>query len=421
MRLAKPTDHLLSVVCLSLGGTKLEIGCLTQAGNFFSSPELHWRESPVFSGLVDDLDVSRFCDALAQWISDFLAEREYRLSEAKVVGLPFPGPKSQGRWYSNNLIRAFQQGVDLEREMTNALHRLTGSQGVPAVRVIFDAQCDAGGELYHPQGRLASQPQSSAPTAMVLNVATGIAAGFIKDGRVLITDEDFRSQVDPQYDGGAGQLGRHLWYYPSEGIWKYHFQPHGQMPPVANSATRMTERLSGPALAARLLIQLTHDRSLSAENWTVPEIPFPEIEELCQTLALCDLASAAQTIRRNSRPVAAAVLEWADEVYFKGASPASSVESFANQVATEFADAIDAWMSALGWGKFGHRIILTGGAGMRFLASSDSLPERSFLNALEAALPSGCKIERSHLMGATERESYIFLHHPTSPTMIEFA
>ncbi len=406
----------LSVICLSLGGTKVEIGVLTRDETFFSSPEFYWRESPQFAEMVNDINASRFCDALARWVSNFLGEHGYILSDVRIIGMPFPGPKDGELWYSNNLIRAFQQGVALEREMADALSRLSSTKRTPSVRVIFDAQCDAGGELFHPAGRFSSQSSDTPPlAATVLNIATGIAAGFIKEGRVLVSDEDFQAHVNREYDGGAGQLGRHLLYHPDESKWEYRFQPHGRTPDIAGSATRMTERLSGPALAARLLLQLGNSGLLDARAWTVSDIPFSEIEELYRLLAsLQDIVGAAQAIRGTSRPVAGALLGWADDVYYCGAPSVivSCIHRFTTEVAAELAAALCAWMSAPGWASFGKRIVLTGGAGIHFLASSDAVPAQSFLRALESALPIGCRVERSRLLRATERECYLFIHQP---------
>jgi hypothetical protein len=127
-----------------------------------------------------------------------------------------------------------------------------------------------------------------------------------------------------------------------------------------------------------------------------------------------DLAHATRRLRSASRPIAGALLTWADRIYCHGepAAVASCVYAFATQTAAEFAGALNAWMDARGWASFGRHIILTGGVGIRFLASSDSMPQRSFLSALTLGLPAACRVERSRLLGATERECYLFLYYP---------
>lgn len=421
MKSARGKEHSLSVVCVSWGGTKLEIGVLTREGAFRSSPRLYWREDPAFAGFVNDGDASHFCDASARWVSDFLKEHGYALSDTPILGIPFPGPKNAELWYSNNLVHAFRRGVALESEMTDALLRVSGSKAPPLVKVIFDAQCDAGGELFHPAGWFAFRSGVTPPlTGTVLNIATGIAAGFIDEGRVLIGDEDFQSHVDGKYDGGAGQLGRHLFYHQHDQRWEYHFWPHGQLPQGTGSAIRMTDRLSGPALAARLLLQLGHNSLLSADTWTIPYVRFSQIEELYRVIASHqpdrETAAATEAVRGASHPVAGALLEWADNIYRLGipATIASCIHSFAIEIAAELAAALRAWMRSPGWERFGSHIILTGGAGTRFLASSDTIPGRSFLHALRSRLGTACGVDRSRLLGATERECYLFLHYPNT-------
>jgi hypothetical protein len=39
-------DKPLAVVCLSLGGTKLQVGALTRTDAFISAPEVLWRSEP---------------------------------------------------------------------------------------------------------------------------------------------------------------------------------------------------------------------------------------------------------------------------------------------------------------------------------------------------------------------------------------
>ncbi len=224
-------SYLLSAVCLSLGGTKLQVGALTQEGHFFSSPPLIWRKDPILASCFDDPEPGRFCHTLAAWVMEFLQQRGFALGDAAVVGIPFPGPQEGELWFSNNLTRVFRKGVALQREMAEALAQLAGGGPSPGVRVLFDAQCDAGGELYHPQGRLYTRSQAdTSPAATVLNIATGIAAGFVCDGRVLLTDQDFKEHVGASCDGGAGQLGRHLWYRPDVQRWEYQFLPVGRTP-----------------------------------------------------------------------------------------------------------------------------------------------------------------------------------------------
>lgn len=405
----------LPVVCLSLGGTKLELGALTRDGVYLASAEIHWRDRPAFAGLMDAAGGAGFCDALLAEIDGFLLRNGYRLQQVGTIGLPFPGPCRDGLWYSNNLVRAFRDGLPFEQAMAAALARRLGAGPLPAVRVLGDAQCDAAGELRHPLGRLwdAMQP------AMVLNLATGIAAGFVHGGRLLLTDDQFRERVDPRYDAGAGQLGRHLWYYPAQRRWRYHFQPGGAIPAVEAQAIRMTERLSGPALAARLLLLLGRRGLLpKRDHWRDPAVTPADVEHLYRTIEALDpdrhSARAAQTARAAARPIAGAVLAWADRVYDGGvpAAAALCLGRFAREIGAELAAALTTWLAAPGWAPFGRRIVLTGGVGIRFLAASDGVAGKCFIETLTTGLPGGCRVERSRLVRAAERESYIFLEPP---------
>lgn len=418
---SKVCSRALPVVCLSLGGTRMEVGLLTWAGVFVLLREVHWRNSPRFASLLDDLSAVRFCEAVSHEIVGALGSQGYRLSDVDVLGVAFPGPKDHGLWYSNNLIRAFEAGVDVEAALTDALLPLSESDAMPQVRVVFDAQCDAGGELYHPAGRLSRAfPTEPVPHATVLNIATGIAAGLIRSGEVLLETEDFRCHVASEYDGGAGQLGRHLWYHPKERCWTYRFCAGGKTPAVSAPAVRMTDRLSGPALAARLLLLLGGSGCLPTQDmWTETEgCSLRDIVQLHDSIARHDLdrdaSIIAREVRRAPRSTASALLTWADRVYADGepAHVASCICSFAFAIATELAQALKTWLEARGWAPFARHIVLTGGVGIRFLASSDSSPDRSFLDALASGLPSGCRVERSRLLGSAERECGLFLRQP---------
>ena len=65
-------------------------------------------------------------------------------------------------------------------------------------------------------------------------------------------------------------------------------------------------------------------------------------------------------------------------------------------------------MDAPGWKSFADHIVLTGGVGIKFLKLADKNPGKSFLEFLKSSLPEGCKVERSQLSKAAERESYLF-------------
>lgn len=419
------TGRALAVVCLSLGGTKLQVGALTQEGVFLSAPEVLWRNDASFQEYLDHGYPIAFCTQLSRHIATFVEQQGFGLEDVDVVGIAFPGPRNDDKWFSNNLTPAFRNGVALESAMTRALGSVGSANISPEVRVVFDAVCDAGGELYHPRGRLFIEELAS---ATVLNIATGIAAGYISDGRVLITDEDFNRSVADCYDAGAGQLGRHLWYAPGSGEWRYHYRERGQIPQA--EGTRMTERLSGPALGGRLLYRMGGLPNLLSETWSDPDVPLSCVLDLYRNIKQLDpedeCASLAQQLRETSLPISTAMLRWADSCVSRDPVTSSAegdavsmLQDFCAEVAGELGAALETWMTAPGWAQYGRRIVLSGGVGMRFLASTDGQgPDGGFLGFLRRHLPRGCKLDRSQLINATERECYVFRWQPTVSTSV---
>jgi hypothetical protein len=409
---------------LSLGGTKIEAGALTVTGRPIASEQLLWRTASSFTTAVADAAASSFCVALVRHAQEFIERTGYALSDVDVLGVAFPGPTEGGRWRSNNLTAPFREGVDLEREVEAALAPLCPRQARPFVHALFDAQCDAGGELYDPRGRLFGA--DTPPTATVLNLATGVAAGFVKEGRILVEDAEFRANVHEAYDAGAGQLGRHLWYQPAEGCWAYRFAPHGRTPEPAPGAIRMTERLSGPALAARLLL-LLGERGLrpSGNDWTAEDVTREEIEQTWAGIATSrrtsDSAEAARFVREARMPIAGALLDWADRVYERGEpqDAAQVIAKLAAEAASELAAALRTWMSAPGWAPFGCHIVLTGGPACVSSPRRTRIRHEASLPRSAVASPAGCTVERSLLTAAGEREAHIFLRWPLDRTKEE--
>ena len=81
----------IAAVCLSLGGTKIEVGIVTLDRVFLLSPEFHWRKSPEYAALLGDPGASRFCDLLAQWLKTFVEGKGLEAPKRpKEAGCPFP-------------------------------------------------------------------------------------------------------------------------------------------------------------------------------------------------------------------------------------------------------------------------------------------------------------------------------------------
>ncbi len=398
------------VLCLGLGGTKVQLGAITSSGGFISEPEIHWRQM-----IANVRDAATFTNWLAELVADFLTGHDIDWRDIGVVGVPFPGPERDGHWYSNNLTEDFRDGVRLGDLLARAIQDHAGKR-TPAVRVVFDAQCDAGGELYQPLGRLRGHME----TAMVLNLATGVAAGFISRGRVLTSAEDFSQEVHPSFDSGMGQLGRHLWWNDHSKQWEYHPAQRGETPTLADSMSRMTDRLGGPALAARLLRQAA--RMGAVQEMSAALDICPSLQELASDVARRSVAGAAAVMRRQPSMLTRTLMQWVDEAYVGRGTTAAveCAERFVEKIVSDLAGAISAWQLAevedtRPWERFAKRIVLTGGTGIHFLASSNGIEDRDLCIRLRTHL-NGANIDRSQLTNAVERESHIFLHQALAQT-----
>jgi hypothetical protein len=124
------------------------------------------------------------------------------------------------------------------------------------------------------------------------------------------------------------------------------------------------------------------------------------------------MARRTQCLRKGGDPLATAVLSWADGIYRFGqpAGAASCILLFASEVADELASALKAWAATPGWEPFMRHVVLSGGVGIHFLASADTIPELSFLAMLRNVLPAGMILERSLVFDSAERGVYLFWH-----------
>lgn len=399
-----------SVFFISLGGTKLSAAALVDDGSIFTTPDVMWRMVPDFAATIDDEYPTGFSLALAEWSGGVLRGWGLGWRDVGLVGIGLPGPRINGLCYSFNLTRAFESGVDLRLGLSAAIQSAQ-SRHVPPISIALDAECDAGGELYHPQGRL--YPRTS--KAVVLNVATGIAAGIVGSGKVLTADSDFVRELGPPYDSGAGQIGRHLWFVPEDGEWQYHYAPHGALPFVSEGI-RMTEYLSGPALATRLLLFLGENGCLpETGTWTDPSLSLESLGSLWNQLRNeKSYQSRVALMRHSAAPASGALLAWADRIYASskggkgGKLLAETLTAFARQTVSAFASAFVAWSKSPGWREFLGRVVLTGGVGIRLLSSADGDHKRSFGGLLNELLPRNISVERSILAGSAERGVWLF-------------
>lgn len=369
---------------------------------FRSSPEVDWRRS-----VRPDITVEEFCEWLLDLAAGMLLDARLEWTGLDVLGVAFPGPQRNGLWYSNNLTSPFRDGVPLESVLQRGL-AVRCAQQAPEVRVCFDAQCDAGGELYDRRGRLFGHEGN----ATVLNLATGVAAGYVSRGRVLTSDGDFKAEIHPDFDSGMGQLGRHLWHHEDTKRWEYRPAPDGRTPSRGDDASRLTDRLGGPALAARILAK-AHCAGVSGELADVLGASLLAVAKEC---AGVPGPEATEIVRKLPSEKVRSVLVWLNAAYIGRLSEHAerAASAFVEEVVGELASAIETWMGfRIGgeapWRGYGRRLVLTGGVGIRLVSGADAIAEKGLAVRLSDRLP-GISVERSILDDAIERESHLFYH-----------
>jgi hypothetical protein len=277
--------------------------------------------------------------------------------------------------------------------------------------IVLDAQADAGAELYHPDGALAET--KSLDCASVINIATGIAAGFVDPTSrwgVLNTENEFKIATHGCFDSGGGQLGRHL-FASFDGRWTYHYRPRGQ---IASSVdgVRMTEYLSGPALTARLALELVR----RGERFGCEQKDFGWAEKeakrfLDRSAAVnqlrTDVSELSTIIRENGGAVSGSLLGWADQMLDdKSLSiPLYSIlHSFRETVMQDFGRALSVFQSERGWQRFSRNIVLTGGVGQNLFRQTGSW----FVSRIGEFLYPNTLLVRSRLVGGGERSAWFF-------------
>ena len=392
-----------TVLCLSLGGTKVQMGLLDADDRFDTDPEIYWR-----SALPYETPTQVFAAWLVDEMSGFLGARGRNWDNVDVVGVPFPGPQLDGRWYSNNLPQEFVGGTRFDAILAESISMRT--QCDIDVKVAYDAQCDAAGELYHPHGRLLGFDGD----ATVINIATGVAAGFVADGELLRTRADYH-RIHPSFDLMMGQLGRHLWWNEGARSWTYYPHGLGELPGSEQGLSRLTDRLGGPGLAARLMRTLRAEGLVNATAADADERL--ERAQLASEIEGLGVAAGAYLMRRQPGTLVRTLLQWLDRAYLRRAKGATDpvailAERFMDSIIGELAQAISTFRdAAVGemypWRKFTGRIVLTGGIGIHLASGTDELPEWAVVNRIARSLP-GVEIMRSALTSATERESYFF-------------
>ena len=308
-------------VAISVGGTKLAWGFLAGDRLVYESGKIAWQD------LMADAaggPPERILEMIAGKTEELLARQGLQPSG---VGLAWPGPGD----YDQGIVSAtFLPGFEafpLKTSLGQVLHRVFGKP-VP-VTLMLDAVADLLGEVRSPEGGLHGRGDG-----MVLNLATGVAAGLLADGHIVTSDGDRGIAA------GLGQLGRHLIRRP-DGSWEHRPTRDGSVAPHdrAGGELRMTDFLGGPALARRARREL--DQPGAGE------------------------AAAPRNILEERR-----LLQSLSDRARDGDAPAVR---FVQQTAREIGAALRVFLSA--YPRFGDRIVLVGGVGENLGLGSDGQPD----------------------------------------------
>lgn len=397
---------MLPTICISFGGTHLSVGLLDDEQGYVSTGTVNWRaQTNEWSPATDARALLAITVAsLARLTSRIL---KYPAKDYN-VGVAFPGPFDNGLWFSNNLTDDFRDGLPLEQLLRCAIR--AAQLSAPANLVVtLDAQADAGGELHHQAGALwRAEPGTG---ACVINVATGIAAGFIcpaGQGRsscfVARSEEDFNRLTGGRFDAGAGQLGRHLFAVRGGQFWQYCYEPGGRVR-SAISGHRLSDYLSGPAVAARFSLRLAAlGDDIPTDDGVVASIEFARKLLDGRSPTADSLAEMTRFLRASVAPAVRNLITAAG--VWSGGSEARRrmLSDFRTEIADDWAGALRAWQEVEGWGRVNRSIVLTGGVGQNLFRAADP----SFIRRIASGLLDGTRLTRSILEDGCERATWFF-------------
>jgi predicted NBD/HSP70 family sugar kinase len=309
-------------VAISVGGTKLAWGFLAGDRLVYESGKLAWQE---LMGDAADSSPSRVLEMIVSKTRELLASQGM---EPSGVGLAWPGPGD----YERGIVSAtFLPGFDafpLKTALGEELWQVFG-RPVP-VTLMLDAVADLLGEVRSPDGGLRGHSDG-----MILNLATGVAAGLLADGHIVTSD------LPRGITAGLGQLGRHLIRRP-DGTWDHRPTRDGSVAPHDRAAgeLRLTDYLGGPALARRIRRELREDAG------TAQETNGRDIQEERRLL---------QSLSERAR----------------AGDPGAS--SFVQQTARDIGAALRVFLDA--YPRFGNRIVLVGGVGENLGLPTEGQPD----------------------------------------------
>lgn len=397
---------MLPTICISFGGTHLDVGLLSGELDYVSAGTLNWR-TQLHAGSAP-VDARALLALTVASVSRLTSRVRIGSANSYNVGIAFPGPCADGLWFSNNLTDDFRDGLPLDQLLGCAI--VDAQLNAPArIVVTLDAQADAGGELHHPAGALRHSGPGTG--ACVLNVATGIAAGFIcpegQDGTssfVARSEGDFDRLTGGRFDSGAGQLGRHLFAVDGGKSWRYCYEPAGRV--RANVAGhRLTDYLSGPAVAARIALRLAaYPSNLSNDPSIAESVEFARTLPDRGTTFGDSLAEMTRHLRASVAPAVGSLLA-AASAESGGLEPVNGMLSdFRAEIADDWSGALRTWQEIEGWSPVTRTIILTGGVGQNLFRAADP----AFVGRIASGLLGGTRLVRSTLGDGCERATWFF-------------
>ena len=319
-------------VAISVGGTKLAWGFVAGDRLVYESGKIAWQDLLVRAA---EAPPGRVLEVIAGRTQELLAQQGL---EPTGVGLAWPGPGDYERGIVSATFLPGFEAFPLKAALSEVLQRRFG-RPVP-VTLMLDAVADLLGEVRSPEGGLYGRSDG-----MILNLATGVAAGLLADGH------DVNSDLPRGITAGLGQLGRHLIRRP-DGRWDHRPTRDGSVAPHdrAGGELRMTDYLGGPALARR----------------TRQELGGP------------GAADGARDIEEERR-----LLQSLSERARSGDQQAAR---FVQQAARDIGAALRVFLTS--YPRFGDRIVLVGGVGENLGLPADGLEDR-FVQEIDQARGAG--------------------------------
>jgi predicted NBD/HSP70 family sugar kinase len=303
-----------------------------------------------------------FTEMLATEFQNLLREAGIDCTRVEAVGVAWPGPHLDGLFQAT-FIPGCRTPRPVGRLLQRALARALSPrlESVP-VGVMLDALARAAGETT-PGGALDFSPATGGASGMLVNIATGIAGGIVRNGQPLISH--------PGFGNNYGQFGRFLFLDTGSGAWLWRPAQDGSVPRHSSTEIRWTRYCAGPALAHRVA-SWCFERGVRAHG----------VDEA--------ITEALQYYRAEppSRHVGyeMALLHWTSAEAAE--YPDGQLAKFVKLVAAEIGAALRVLLQVFASERI-WRIVLAGGVGENF-GRADGRNEDPFLDLVKQTAGEGC-------------------------------